>query len=502
MADRDPVRPAALWRHLREIAADWLDRWFPERQALIRGPGHVSAIRLSRRLQLAVVSGAAAGVAWSIAATVGFGIEHHAAARLGRQVADLARTAHSAIEDAAADRARAAQAARDLDRRLGELNAATAQNAALRANLASVAELLETSHSERERVAATEDDLRGRLARTMIALFQAACHQDTLLAELLDIRERLVRSDAERDRATGQGRDAGRRIEALQQDLATAQGQAAALQKSLASRQAALDAAITERTKAEADRDQAQARAKDAVAQLEAATASSNQALTRLTMETRTTIDAVEKIVTSTGLDLNRLAPPRVPDRRNDRSLPRGGPFVPWANQAAARPPAVIEHSSAALSTDIERLQRLRDLLGRVPLSAPLAVVSVSSPFGYRVDPFNGRPALHEGIDLQGPRGMPVSATAPGVVVFAGWRPEYGRVVELDHGFGMRTRYAHLDEIRVVAGATVALHQPIGTLGATGRVSGAHLHYEVLVDGRVQNPLNFLKANNYVLQRD
>ena len=123
---------------------------------------------------------------------------------------------------------------------------------------------------------------------------------------------------------------------------------------------------------------------------------------------------------------------------------------------------------------------------------------SISSPFGYRKDPFNGQAALHEGIDLQAPRHTPVMATAPGRVVFAGKHSSYGLLVEIDHGNDIHTRYAHLDRIAVAVGDKVAFRQVIGLLGSTGRASGPHLHYEVLVDGRPHDPLNFLKAASNV----
>ncbi|MBV8169681.1 MAG: M23 family metallopeptidase, partial [Alphaproteobacteria bacterium] len=119
---------------------------------------------------------------------------------------------------------------------------------------------------------------------------------------------------------------------------------------------------------------------------------------------------------------------------------------------------------------------------------------TITSTFGYRHDPFNNLGALHEGIDMQAPLRTPVYATAPGKVVFAGWHASYGRMLEIDHGYGIRTRYAHLDRILVEDGADIVFGKEIGLIGSSGRTSGTHLHYEVLVDGRSRNPLNFLRA--------
>ena len=92
------------------------------------------------------------------------------------------------------------------------------------------------------------------------------------------------------------------------------------------------------------------------------------------------------------------------------------------------------------------------------------------------------------------------SATAPGVVSFTGERSGYGNTVEIDHGHGFKTRYAHLESIFVKVGQQVALGQKLGAMGSTGRSTGPHLHYEVWVDGRAQNPMRFLKAGDYVQQ--
>ena len=135
-----------------------------------------------------------------------------------------------------------------------------------------------------------------------------------------------------------------------------------------------------------------------------------------------------------------------------------------------------------------------------LPLTAPLESYRVTSGFGDRTDPFNGEPALHEGIDLIGPLRSPVLSTAPGRVVFAGRKGSYGRMVEIDHGLGIRTRYAHLQSIAVKVGDRVEFRQKLGVMGSSGRSSGAHVHYEVLVNGKPKNPMNFLKAGKNVLK--
>jgi murein DD-endopeptidase MepM/ murein hydrolase activator NlpD len=122
------------------------------------------------------------------------------------------------------------------------------------------------------------------------------------------------------------------------------------------------------------------------------------------------------------------------------------------------------------------------------------------SGFGYRSDPFNHHSAMHPGLDLAGPIGTPIYATADGVVLRAGWNSGgYGNLVEIDHGRGITTRYGHMSAILVRPGDRITRGQQVGRMGSTGRSTGSHLHYEVRIDGRAVNPMPFMKSTDYVL---
>jgi len=116
----------------------------------------------------------------------------------------------------------------------------------------------------------------------------------------------------------------------------------------------------------------------------------------------------------------------------------------------------------------------------------------VSSPFGWRSDPIQGVRRRHAGVDLPGPSGARIFATGPGVVSFAGWSSGYGKMVQIDHADGVRTRFGHLSSIAVSAGAPVGQGDLIGFMGSTGRSTGTHLHYEVRVNGVPVNPLAYI----------
>jgi murein DD-endopeptidase MepM/ murein hydrolase activator NlpD len=150
-----------------------------------------------------------------------------------------------------------------------------------------------------------------------------------------------------------------------------------------------------------------------------------------------------------------------------------------------------------------ERLNRwsaLRILLVSLPLTAPVDQYRISSSYGARTDPVNGRKAKHRAVDFAAPSGASIYATAPGKIVFAGWRGRYGRTIEIDHGHGIRTRYAHLRKILVKVGDEVDHRQKIGLVGSSGRSTGPHVHYEVRYKNQARNPMKFLKAGKYVFK--
>lgn len=170
-----------------------------------------------------------------------------------------------------------------------------------------------------------------------------------------------------------------------------------------------------------------------------------------------------------------------------------GGPYV--AADLKSGGGESFDRDLAAAQSAVATLDGLRRALPSVPLRKPLSGdLQITSSFGYRTDPFLGRPALHSGVDLRQESGESVRATAGGVVTVAGSSGGYGNMVEIDHGGGLSTRYGHLSQIAVTTGQQVAPGAVIGKVGSTGRSTGPHLHYEVRSDGEAIDPARFLKA--------
>jgi murein DD-endopeptidase MepM/ murein hydrolase activator NlpD len=169
-----------------------------------------------------------------------------------------------------------------------------------------------------------------------------------------------------------------------------------------------------------------------------------------------------------------------------------GGPFIP-----AQVPKDAMSFERQLHRIEVTRAQitRLTRTLGAVPVRKPIdGELDLQSGFGVRVDPFLGTPALHTGLDLHGETGDAVRATADGTVTAASWSGGYGRVVDVDHGNGLSTRYGHLSSIAVRVGQSVKTGQIIGKVGSTGRSTGPHLHYETRLKGEAIDPQKFLRA--------
>lgn len=181
-----------------------------------------------------------------------------------------------------------------------------------------------------------------------------------------------------------------------------------------------------------------------------------------------------------------------------------GGPLIDAKDPRALAAILDVDEDFAArirdAAMDLGAARALSDAAAKLPLAKPTDSGAQSSGFGVRIDPFTGRPAFHSGLDFAGGLGTPIQVTAPGVVSFTGVRSGYGNTIEVDHGGGFKTRYAHLSAIGVRVGQHVALGERIGAMGSTGRSTGPHLHYEVWVNGRAENPDRFVKAGDYVQQ--
>ncbi|WP_447728840.1 M23 family metallopeptidase [Sphingomonas koreensis] len=180
-----------------------------------------------------------------------------------------------------------------------------------------------------------------------------------------------------------------------------------------------------------------------------------------------------------------------------------GGPYEPVSAEAAAAA-ATAEGSADAQFRSLfqtwQKLDVLEQTVIAIPSMQPVDNVKLTSSFGVRSDPFHGSAAMHAGIDIPGPIGTPIYATADGVIGRAGRVGGYGNLITVNHGKGIETRYGHLSKILVAANTRVRRGQMIGLMGSTGRSTGSHLHYEVRIDGAAVNPMPFMQNANVLDQ--
>ncbi|MGB3455851.1 MAG: peptidoglycan DD-metalloendopeptidase family protein [Litorimonas sp.] len=177
----------------------------------------------------------------------------------------------------------------------------------------------------------------------------------------------------------------------------------------------------------------------------------------------------------------------------------QGGPFIPLDGPTDPLLEGQFLPRMETIKARYYEAEALQGVVDAMPIAHPVLNETVmTSRFGVRRDPFTKRPTHHNGLDFIGGPMAPIVATAPGKVVKAGWNGAFGNMVEIDHGYGFVTRYAHLKKLHVKRGQVVELGDKVGGMGSTGRSTATHLHYEVRFNGRAYDPLNFIKAGLHV----
>ncbi|MGP1355055.1 DUF5930 domain-containing protein [Roseicyclus sp.] len=177
----------------------------------------------------------------------------------------------------------------------------------------------------------------------------------------------------------------------------------------------------------------------------------------------------------------------------------QGGPLMPITMSTRGEEPDAMSLRANEVLAALDELNLYRIAAEQLPFSMPVrSNFRLTSGFGYRRDPINGGRRLHAGTDFAGPRGTPIHAGGDGTVIFAGRQSGYGLMVEIQHPFGITTRYAHMSRLHVSEGERVSRGDRIGDMGNTGRSTGTHLHYEVRRNGDPVNPMTFITAGRDV----
>lgn len=427
------------------------DRWFPERQVVLRTEGRVSYLRISQRFQIISLFVLLAAVAWTMHASVGYVLHGHILAEREARILE-ARLAYTSLLHEVADYQRKfIGITRDLEKNHSAMLDLVEQNAALKSNLQTVESQLHNAEQDRAAVASAREVLKGQLQDIEDRMAELTGRNFTLRGSLETVSADLETLASERNRAVSER-------EEMRQTIVELEGR------------------INEMEETESD------------------------AVQRLTDSTNAAIETWERVIGATGLDPRQLVATVVGDGDGGTEAEngQGGPF--FAVTDGDKPGSRLQMDLAVLDARLRHWEALQDTMGRMPFTAPLNSYHISSSYGKRRDPLNKKWAMHYGLDLGAPLKAPVFATASGTVTFAGWKGKYGKLVEIDHGGGLVTRYGHLHKFLVKKGQTVKFRDRIGLLGNTGRSTGAHLHYEVAFKGRTRNPIMFIKAGRDVFK--
>jgi murein DD-endopeptidase MepM/ murein hydrolase activator NlpD len=333
----------------------------------------------------------------------------------------------------------------------------------------------------------------GVSALSLLTLAAWSLSASTIVAEFKDSGIALVQSAY--DRLTGRvvEQEVAEEVEPIPEDTVISQVEVspteriAELERRLEDSEAERRRLAEERDKLEAERLRLMSSA-SAADKKAAALAAQQEAIQQLIKRARATLERTQRNVSQLGLDPDRLL--AMAPRQGS-----GGPFIEFKRAGRGSP---AHRDLVALGESLDKLTDLRAAAEALPIGPPLRAYGLASPFGTRRDPINGRMAIHNGLDLAAPKGAEIRVRAPGKVVFAGRAGVYGNMVEVDHGYGLRTRYGHLSEIFVKQGQRVAVRDKLGAVGSTGRSTGPHLHYEILFRGKTIDPRKFVERKHHV----
>ena len=530
---------------IRRSVAEFLEHAVVPREMFFRSGDRFHHLRFSVRSQQVLIVGAFLAVAWGLYATVSYGVHLVAIAGKDSEISQQRLAYFDLLSEVGEYHTQFSRITRDLEENQAYLLSVLEQNPSNEKEFADIQKQLKGSETEHARVFIAREGLRARMEQFETELLQMAGENISLQSQLAQMRGRLEVSKAERDQgaaareqlvatlsevesaldrtagakrgledlvATLQSELSGsefarqalterksqltNRIAGLEQEFGTTRAERDKLKEHIAGLDGSLAEASNQTARLEEQRDLLERRVGGLEQQIVDLRDAGLGVIERLSERTRLSVEVIEKTVAMTGLDVDSLI------AQVDHSLlGQGGPFVPAGTDVASFAPSTQLGSTVSLLEDnLDRWSALRVLLARLPLTSPLDQYRISSGYGARRDPINGRKARHWAVDFAAPTGSSVYTTAPGKVVFAGWRGHYGRTIEIDHGHGVRTRYAHLRKILVKRGDEVEHRQKIGLVGSSGRSTGPHVHYEVRYKNKARNPMKFLKAGKYVFK--
>jgi len=470
----------------------WGERVFPERQILVRTEGRISCITLTCRAQMSAAAAVLLGV--GCIAYFGVGYVQYERAVAAKQAEVLrARLANADLRLVVTDlQDQLAHANAEIDGTQNRLAAIGTQYGSLQGSLTTTEQQLNDLVATRDRLLAERETLQRNLEEAQASADAKTDYAQQLASSLERNKSELVQTETQRAALAA-------KLHQLEKELQQASARATEFKTTLESTEKKLQQVAGEREKLTAERERLsaerdllrqklhEAEARLAKGELSTGSNTTTESQTPVVASVPTESSGVggdvEKLLAATGVDVDALL-----SKLGGAPKGEGGPYI------------ALNLPKTSAEDQVKREAVMRTLLKTLPLGAPLAHYQLESPFGARIDPINKRRGFHPGVDLAAPFRSPIFSTGPGVVTFAGNKEKYGKYVEIDHGNGIVTHYAHLHRITVVRGQKVNVHQQIGELGSTGRSTGPHVHYEVVVNGEPVDPEKFMELGKNVVQ--
>jgi murein DD-endopeptidase MepM/ murein hydrolase activator NlpD len=433
-----------------------LERFFPEQRLFLKSDTETRFIRLRPVTQAVALTGGTIALAWTILATAIILMDAISAGSGRDQALRQQALYEQRLTALSQDRdARAEEAARAQER----FNLALEQVAGMQGRLLA-------SEDRRRELETGIDVIQNTLRRTIKERDEARAQNEAATLALAS-QTGATRTDA------GRSKDALATVDILAE---------------------ALSSTAQERDRMEGMAERALDRAESISAEKKALMARNNEIFAKLEEAVSVSMEPLDKMFREAG-----MSPDELLNQVRRGYSGQGGPLTPIKLSTKGVEANADQDRANAILQGLDRMNLYRLAAYKAPFAMPVkGSFRWTSGFGYRRDPKGAGTRMHEGTDMAGAYGLPIYATADGVVVHAGWDSGYGRLIKIKHEFGIETRYAHLSAIRVNVGDRVSRGDRIGDMGNSGRSTGTHLHYEIRIGGRAVNPMTFIKAANHV----
>ncbi len=430
-------------KHLRRLSNQIdvrLRLMFPFRQIVFRSQGKVSCINLSHHFQSSVAVVIVAVTTWVTFSSISVFLHERELIAKDTQIADVRVAYRSLLGEVSDYQKKFSGIVVDLEENHALMLSLSGQNTKLREDL---------------------DTFKGsRQARAQIESVRS------IMKSRIDDVENKVQSLAQRNFS-------------IKDDINTIEGD--------------LQSALTERNSALFESTQMRRDIKVLENKLVDLEEKENSTVDLLIEQTESQVLNMERLIEIAGLDVDDVM-------EGDDSLVagQGGPFIEI--KPDGRPGGRLSSKLTNLENKLAYSESLQSVLRKMPMAAPLQGYYITSNFGKRRDPVNRKWSMHYGMDMGAAPRSAITAPAPGKVIHAGWKGNFGKLLEIDHGAGIVTRYGHLSKIMVKKGQTVSFGEKVAIIGSTGRSTGRHLHYEVMFKDKGIDPMKFVKAGRYVFQ--